>query len=114
MIHLSDTYQPSKHIRRRSALMWAVKLPGKVRSIVRYRVKPFGQEFDHHNKAKRIVTFDLESATAECVDRFTGEVCEANSDVVPGTDRPKTPRMCSHVYAALQRLEINSRRQKAA
>lgn len=113
MITLTETYTPSEHVKRRSDAMWAVKTK-TVGGRVTYRVTPYGASFDHHHKSKRIVTIDLEAGTAECIDRFTGEVCEANADFVPGRpDVPKTLRMCSHVYSVLRRLEINSRKAAA-
>lgn len=43
------------------------------------RVVPFGAEFDHKHKDRRLVEIDLLKQTAQCVSLETGEECEANS-----------------------------------
>jgi len=116
MIHLeSISGEPSAWIRGRAKNMWAVRTSASTTNKLVYRVTPYGAEFDHHNKTKRIVVIDLDNRTAECADRFTGDICEANADFVPGNpEKPKTGRMCSHVYAVLRQMEINLKKQSRA
>lgn len=100
---------PSDRIAKRAAAMWI----RRIRSVdgkLTFRVTPHGSEFEHKSKSKRIVVLDLVNETAECFDRFTGEECAANSDSVPGSDQPKRPHLCSHVFAVVKSLGRGQRR----
>lgn len=97
MIAATAINEPSPHVRRRGRAC-------KVKTVAfdSYEVTPPEQ-----GKAKRFVHFDVSEDTGavkiECVDRSTGEVCEANS----------FSRMCSHVQAAVLRLERNIKREQS-
>lgn len=116
MLHLSEIKNPSPLIRQRADLMWA-RIVDETESSITYRVVPFSSSFNHRQKDKRLVRFDLVNETAECVSLETGSICEANSDFVPGQpDKPKMSHLCSHVLCAYQRLErlMESRARRAA
>jgi hypothetical protein len=74
--------------------MWATRYDAGSHTLS-YKVVPFGTEFEHKSKDRRLVLFDLKRRIAECLSLETGEVCEANS----------FGRLCSHVYRAHQVME---------
>lgn len=113
MINIYDIEKVSEHVQRRAALMWLQQISNK-HGVLIYRVCPHGSEFEHKSKSKRIVKVDLFKGTAECVERFTGEPCQANAEFVLETGQEKTPRLCSHVYAVLTQIAENQRRKRAA
>lgn len=93
MIHLSDTEQPSEHVRSRAKNMWIRTLAPDL-----YLVKP-----KEKGKARRAVRL-LQSSSGvyiECTDKASGEPCPAN---VRG-------KHCAHAEAAINRLLINVKRQ---
>lgn len=102
MLNLTNNTEPSLHIRDRASRMWATKYDQGQHTVI-YRVVPFGAKHDHKSKDRRLVVFDVNRQTADCLSLETGEVCEANS----------YGRLCSHVYAASKRLR-NQQTKKAA
>lgn len=102
MLNLTKVTQPSELIQRRAKRMWATKYDQGAHTIS-YRVVPFGAKFNHQQKDRRIVLFDLKRGTADCLSLETGEVCEANS----------YGRLCSHVYAATRSLQSANKRKAA-
>jgi hypothetical protein len=102
MINLSDIAMPSEHIKARSRAMWATRYDIGAHTIS-YRVVPFGRKFEHQQKDRRLVLFDLRRGIAECLSLETGELCEANS----------FGRLCSHVFRAHQVMEAANKRQAA-
>jgi hypothetical protein len=99
MINLNEIAMPSEHVQARSRLMWATRYDIGAHTIS-YRVVPFGRKFEHQQKDRRLVLFDLRRGIAECLSLETGEVCEANS----------FGRLCSHVFRAHQVMEQGNRR----
>lgn len=96
MIALSQSNDPSPHVRRRGR---ACRV--KTLAFDSYLVTP-----PETGKAQRLVHFDLSAqgvVKVECVDRESGTVCEANS----------FSRHCSHVEAAIRRLERNIKKEQA-
>lgn len=96
MLAISSTNDPSPHIASR-----AKRCRVKTLGFGSYVVTP-----PEKGKAKRLVHFDVSEAGVvkiECVDRDTGEVCPANSFSKP----------CSHVEAAIRRLEKNIAKEEA-
>lgn len=93
MIHLSQTNEPTPHVRERSKNMWT-------RTVApdEYLVKP-----KEKGKARRVVKLLKNSSGVyiECKDKNTGEPCPANS----------YGRHCSHAEAAINRLLINTKRE---
>ena len=71
LIHLSDTANPSDHVRNRAKRMWT-----RTVSMDTYIVKP-----KEKGKARRVVKLLQSSAgiRIECTDKVTGETCPANS-----------------------------------
>lgn len=67
------------------------------------RVTPFGSEFNHQHKEKRVVEINLLNKTAQCVSLDTGEECGANS----------WGKLCAHVFRVLVQIEKNSKRGTA-
>lgn len=100
MIEIKRTTSASEHIRRRSAAMWCRTKDLGDRIVA--RVTPFGSEFNHRQKDKRIVEINLVDKTAQCVS-LDGVECEANS----------WGRLCSHVFRALVQVEKNQKRREA-
>lgn len=92
MIHLSDTENPSEHVRNRAKNMW-------VRTVRpdSYVVKP-----KEKGKARRVVNLlqDSRGIRIECVDKVTNEPCPANAH----------RHHCAHAEAAINRLLINVKR----
>lgn len=105
MLNLNNiTERPSELIQARAKRMWATKYDQGAHTIS-YRVVPHGAKFNHQQKDRRIVLFDLRRETADCLSLEGGEVCEANS----------FGKLCSHVYAASKSMEAaNKRFRKAA
>lgn len=93
MIHLSQTQNPSEHVRNRAKNMWV-----KTVAPDSYIVKP-----KEKGKARRVVSLlqDSRGIRIECVDKATGDPCPANAFGMS----------CSHVEAALNRLLINIKRE---
>lgn len=93
MIHLSQTAEPSDHVRNRAKNMWVRTLKPDF-----YLVKP-----REKGKARRAVRL-LQSSSGvyiECSDAVTGKPCKANI----------TGKHCGHAEAAINRLLINVKRQ---
>lgn len=101
MIEITRSTSASQHIMRRSAAMWCRTKRFGDRIVA--RVTPFGSEFGHSTKSKRVVEINLIDKTAQCVSLDTGEECGANS----------WGRLCSHVFRVLQQIEKNSKRGTA-
>jgi hypothetical protein len=113
MIRISDINHVSDFIKSRAASMWVRRLKSADPSIIIYRVRPYGTK-ENRGKHPRIVSVNEIEDWAECVSRWTGEICEANADFVPGQpDVPKTPHLCAHVYRALQAIAAISGRKVA-
>ncbi len=96
MIAAQKLNQPSAHVKRRAR---ACKV--KTLGFDSYLVTPPEQ-----GKLKRLVHFDVSEVGVvkiECVAVETGEVCEANT----------YSQLCSHVQAAVLRLEQNIRKEEA-
>lgn len=104
MLKIADIQFPSPHITSRAKRMWATRYDAGEFTVT-YKVVPHGPQFDHKQKDRRLVLFDLKRGIAECLSLETGEVCEANS----------FRHLCSHVYRAYQVMEKgNKRKQEAA
>lgn len=93
MIHLSDTVNPSEHVRNRAKNCW-------VRTLApdRYIVKPKDK-----GKVRRVVRLLQSSGGVyiECSDAVTGKPCQANV----------TGKHCAHSEAAINRLLTNVKRE---
>lgn len=105
MLQLNSIRGPSTHVRRRADRCWVTKLKS-VDGLIRFRVTPYGNQFQHKSKSKRLVVIDVEQGTATCVDYLSGEPCQANCDYVLETGEVKTPCLCCHVYSVLRRLKV--------
>ena len=96
LISISQTNEPSLHICRRARAMWV-----KTLAFDSYVITP-----RETGKTKRLVQFDISEqgvVKIECVAVGTGEVCPANS----------YSHHCSHVEAAIRRLERNIAKEHA-
>lgn len=94
-IELSQTNDPSPHVRARAKKMY-------VRSLApdKFIVTPKAPD-----KARRVVNISVTTAKRiriECFDKDTGEVCPANAYGLH----------CSHAEAALKRLHANIKRNE--
>lgn len=93
MIHLSQTQNPTEHVRNRAKRCW-------VRTLApdSYLVKP-----KEKGKPRRVVSLlqDSRGIRIECVDKATGEPCPANAH----------GRHCAHSEAAINRLLTNVKRE---
>jgi len=115
MLYLDSIGEPSEHVQARAAWIWVRKVSKKVAEltgIFEFRCTPHGPYFDHKSKTKRRVTVDVLRRTAKCVDWYSGEPCQANAEYVIGTGEVKTPRLCCHVWAALEAVGALQRRKK--
>lgn len=65
------------------------------------RVVPYGYEFNHKHKDRRLVEIDLLNQTAQCVSLETGEECKAN----------EFGSLCSHVFRTLQQIASNQKKR---
>lgn len=101
MINLTDIHFPSEHIRDRASAMWATKYDSGTHTLS-YKVVPHGAKFEHKQKDRRLVLFDLKRRVAECLSLETGEVCSANY----------YGQLCSHVYRAHEVMSSRARRRE--
>jgi hypothetical protein len=104
MLNLSlITETPSEWIRARGKKMWATKYD-QGEHTVSYRVVPHGKQFEHQQKDRRLVLFDLKRGVAECLSLEDGTLCEANS----------FGKLCSHVWVASKRLQVSAKQGRKA
>jgi hypothetical protein len=103
MITISEIGRVSDFIKSRAASMWVSRQKSADPSIIIYRVRPYGTK-ENRGKHPRIVTINLVEDSAECVSKWTGEICEANS----------YGKLCAHIYRALQAVAALNERKRAA
>jgi hypothetical protein len=103
MLRISTVNHVSDFIKTRASSMWVRKLKSANPNVIRYNVRGYRIK-ENRGKHPRIISVNLVEDTAECVSRWTGEECEANS----------YGNLCCHVYRALEAIATANERRRAA